>query len=170
MNKALTMIMVVVVLIAAIAVVYFAMLKEDSTENGPELSAEPGTSLNITKAALPGTSNNIVINAADYEKIEGPLEVEEQDDYAGGKSLYLPDAVLGKPAELKAKVTYKFLVPEAGTYKVWIRHWWKDECANSLFLVFDDGPGMLFGRRRHRESLALASTAEDDGGIGCRRT
>ena len=145
MNKALTMIMVVVVLVAAIGVVYFALLNQESSDNGTDESAEPSTSLNITKADLPGGPDNTVINAADYESLEGPLEEEEHEEFAGGKALFLPDTVLGKPAELKAKVTYKFSVPKAGTYKIWIRHWWKDECGNSLFLVFDGGPRMLFG-------------------------
>ena len=110
-------------------------------DNRPSPAASPL----LTKAALPDEGDMIVLNAADYEKIEGPVKVLDDPSCAGGKCLFVPDKVLGKPVKLTAKAVYRFTVKKAGRYKLWIRHWWQDECGNSLLVSFDGGERMLFG-------------------------
>jgi hypothetical protein len=133
----------VIVLIVAVAGVMF-MLKEEENSPNPDPSNVVKTSGLVT-AQLPSGFERIIINAGDFVSTEGPLEVVADESCAGGKCIYLPDNALGKPAKLDAKLTYKFSVKKAGTYKLWIRHWWQDDCANSLFVVVDNGPQMLFG-------------------------
>ncbi|GAB4157217.1 MAG: hypothetical protein Kow00107_06550 [Planctomycetota bacterium] len=136
--------MLIVILIAAVAVVSIMLQKEQGGPARPSPINSIQTSGLVT-AELPASGDRIVINAADYNSIEGPIEVVEDTALAGGKGLYLADTLLGKPAKLSAIVTYKFSVKKAGTYRLWIRHWWQDECGNSLFVIVDDGPQMLFG-------------------------
>ncbi len=136
------MIIIVVLVLGAAAVMF--LLKEEENLPQPVPSNVVKTSGLVT-AQLPSGFERIVINAADHTSIEGPLEVLDDESCAGGKCIFLPDNALGKPAKLDAKLTYKFTVKKAGTYKLWVRHWWQDDCGNSLFITVDDGPQMLFG-------------------------
>ncbi|MFA4985045.1 MAG: hypothetical protein WC712_00535 [Candidatus Brocadiia bacterium] len=157
---------VILLLAAAVGAGVFFLTRSDSQVVQSATPTPPATvsAIVATKAAIPASGNRIVFNAIDFETKEGPVELLEETGMAAGKCIFVPDTVLGKPVKLLVKLHYKFKVEKAGEYKVWIRHWWQDECGNSLLLVFDDGPELLFGEdgtvSRWRWPPALRDTVQ----------
>ena len=85
--------------IAAIIVIVVLGLMWGGRGTKKDNRPSPAASPLLTKAALPDEGDMIVLNAADYEKIEGPVKVLDDPSCAGGKCLFVPDKVLGKPVK-----------------------------------------------------------------------
>ena len=135
---------IIVVIVISIFVVYYTVLQENEGGTGKP----PGTivpSPRLVKATLPAAEDKLVFDASEFESITGALQVIEEEGCLGNRCLFIKDMVLGKPPRLTAYAKYKFTLRKAGTFKLWVRHWWQDECANSLYITFDDGPQNLYG-------------------------
>jgi len=53
----------------------------------------------------------------------------------------------GRPPEVTtAEAVLRFAVEREGTYRLWCRVWWLDECGNSLTLVIDKSEPFVFGQ------------------------
>ncbi len=42
------------------------------------------------------------------------------------------------------RADYPLIVPESGTYRLWLRAWWMDKCGNSVNVWFDHSPTRVF--------------------------
>ncbi|MCZ7648198.1 MAG: hypothetical protein M5U26_23555 [Planctomycetota bacterium] len=52
----------------------------------------------------------------------------------------------GEPSKTApAQAQYEIDLPAAGTYRLWVRAWWSDGCANSVGASFGDGPSQTVG-------------------------
>lgn len=52
----------------------------------------------------------------------------------------------GNPPKVTGgEATYEFTLKESGTYFLWCRVWWLDECGNSLTMTLNDGRPFTFG-------------------------
>ena len=53
----------------------------------------------------------------------------------------------GNPPEVTTgQATWSFELQDSGTYYLWCRVWWGDECSNSLTVQIDDGTPFSFGQ------------------------
>jgi hypothetical protein len=88
--------------------------------------------------AFEGDFEKIRIEAESAEKIEGEIMRIVADPLAsGGKCLEIPDKI-GKPEDGKlARARYRFKVAKAGTYYVWARRFWIDQCGDTFAIRFD---------------------------------
>ncbi len=145
MNKGALAGIFIVILIASFAVVWFASNNGGGSEISPIPSVSASAAPSLVKATITPQGDMVVLNATEYSAVEGPVQVIEEAGCAGGKCIFIEDNVLGKPVQYLAKITYRFNAPKAGTYKVWVRHWWKDECGNSLLLSFNGETPKLLG-------------------------
>ena len=110
------------------------------------------------KGLLPPLGGNfeIVLEAEDG-KLEPDMVVEEFKPVAhprtgviqrasGGKCIAVPPKtnVGDKKKNPRGTVTLKFSVPRDGKYYIFPRVWWTDGCSNSLGMIVDQRPEILF--------------------------
>jgi len=106
----------------------------------------------LLASAAMAARHRIVIEAESYNEIKASTRVVSGDSTAsGGKyteyPLRRPHATSENP-EIKGDggyVLFKVSVPEQGNYKLWLRTWWYDACANSFFVIVDDKPAVVAG-------------------------
>jgi hypothetical protein len=59
---------------------------------------------------------------------------------SGGKCIAIPDKInekKGRKDNPRGRVTLEFTIPEDGTFYVFPRTWWQDQCGNSFGLLID---------------------------------
>ena len=81
----------------------------------------------------------------DARSLRGPFRVVKEEGSPGGRVLLVPadagrgdDADRVRPIE-SGRAAYTLAVPEAGTYRVWLRHYWASPEADSVFVEVDGG-------------------------------
>lgn len=91
----------------------------------------------------------IVIEAERYVSITPSMTVGADKTASGGKYVHIP---LRRPhGENESGPTdtgnavYKFKVPSAGVYRLWVRANWYDSCGDSFFVIVDDQPQSWVG-------------------------
>ena len=81
---------------------------------------------------------NVSVDSAKPMSIVWPCEVSVVGDN-GEKGLRIPPKVgRGWRGEAGGEASYKFYVPEAGTYHIWGYCLWFDNCSNAVFARIDD--------------------------------
>jgi len=65
---------------------------------------------------------------------------------SGNTCLEIPQGSGNPPEVTKGDATWSFEVKEGGTYIVWCRVWWIDECGNSFGLSVDGAKAFSFGQ------------------------
>lgn len=78
----------------------------------------------------------ICFEAESAHKIEPPVKLDSDSGASGGKCLHIPDKA-GKPPEVLGKAVFRFRVDEPGTYHLWVRTWWLDQCGDSFSVTMD---------------------------------
>jgi len=73
-------------------------------------------------------AGTIRIEAEDCSVVEAPFAVAPANDASGNRALVLPDDTV----KGEGKASYTVGIPEAGTYVLSARVWWKDGCGNSV--------------------------------------
>lgn len=91
----------------------------------------------------------IVVEAESYFSITPSMTVGPDKTASGSKYVYIP---LRRPhgedesgPTDSGNTVYKFKVPAAGVYRLWVRANWYDSCGDSFFVVVDDGPQSWVG-------------------------
>lgn len=100
----------------------------------------------------------ICFEAETVEKIAAPMQVGPGDTTAanakwpevkgasGNAYVEVPEGK-GKPPEVTTgTATWTFHVDQAGTYLLWARVWWLDECGNSLTMSVNEHTPFTFGQ------------------------
>lgn len=81
---------------------------------------------------------NVSVDAAKPMSIVWPCEVSVVGDN-GERGLRIPPKVgRGWRGEAGGEATYKFYIPETGTYSIWAYCLWFDNCSNAFFARIDD--------------------------------
>ena len=103
----------------------------------------------------------ICFEAERADSVESPMRVVEVpsarpgtgtdavavgQDASGGKYLEVPQGAGNPPKLTDGSAVFAFDVAEAGTYALWCRVWWPDECGNSFTMSVDDGTSFTFGQ------------------------
>ncbi len=76
---------------------------------------------------------------------KAPIQVFSSDLSSGGKCIGSKDAPKPKPDECGGSCTLTFNVPADGTYTLWARCRWLDNCGDSFYLKMDNGSKRKFG-------------------------
>jgi hypothetical protein len=88
-------------------------------------------------------SGKIVIEAENAGEVvpHFVLKSTKDKEVSGGKYLEIPDESCGKKKEdVRGYATYTLDVKETGAYYLWLRIWWLDSCANSVWAQIDGQP------------------------------
>ena len=104
------------------------------------LSAD--TDAAATDHVLPDTT--VLLNAAQAQAVTTPFRVQPDPAGATGRVLALPAG--SAAADARGSAVLHADVPQAGTYHVWLRTFWRDSCSNSLSLVVDESPVRVVGQ------------------------
>ena len=121
-------------LLAAAALVVFVVLAV-RPDPAPELRP-------LVSAAAPDATDQallegaVVLHAKDARTIAPPFALQEDVTAAGGLALMTP--LSARSAKPRGHAVFDLAVPQAGTYRVWVRGRWRDECSNSVSLVVED--------------------------------
>jgi len=65
---------------------------------------------------------------------------------SGDSYVEIPQGKGNPPEVTTGQATWTIELPESGTYYLWCRVWWGDECSNSLTVQIDDAPPFTFGQ------------------------
>lgn len=101
----------------------------------------------------------ICLEAEFARNIEAPMELIDASivndasataapikNASGGKYLEIAQGKGYPPKLNKGAATLDFTINEDGTYYLWCRTWWGDECGNSLTMNIDGGKPFTFGQ------------------------
>lgn len=67
------------------------------------------------------------------------------DGASGGKYIEIPQGAGNPPAVTTGSIAYRFTIAKAGTYYLWCRAWWLDECGNSVGVQVNELPPFTLG-------------------------
>lgn len=70
--------------------------------------------------------------------LEFPFQVGKDGETSGGKFIEILQQA-GNHGNVDGEAAYIFKVARGGNYTLWLRVWWLDSCANSFFVVMDNG-------------------------------
>lgn len=105
-----------------------------------------------------GQAQTIVCFEAEHAPlVQAPMRVTDADRVpinektileaaSGGAYLEVPDKAGAPPEVTTGRAVIPFEVPEDGTYILWIRAYWSDECGNSVGIAIDDARPFSFGQ------------------------
>jgi len=102
--------------------------------DGPSAVNEPRPAvIEIERAEFPS-----ILLEAESGEIAAPVQLYEDDEAAsGGAYVLAPEGPEHKEISIGGGVTYKFEVPEAGDYALWVRGRWCCDCGNSVEVLLD---------------------------------
>lgn len=75
-----------------------------------------------------------------------PTGVKPLDGASKAAYIEIPAGAGNPPAVNAGKAVYQLNLPKDGTYVLWARVYWQDECSNSLGIQLDGGPVFSFGQ------------------------
>ncbi len=111
----------------------------------PRISGPDEAYDNMAASDLSGKGRAVVVlQAADAMAIVPPMHKAERRDAAGGRCLEI-DEFAGKPPKVEGSAEYAVEIAQHGCYRVWVRAWWSDGCANSVAAALDNGAPYLMG-------------------------
>lgn len=100
----------------------------------------------------------ICLEAESAEAVDAPMVVIDAGapaegamtpvaaDASGGAYLEVAQGQGNPPKVTTGQARLRFTVSEAGTYMLWCRVWWLDECGNSFSVQIDDTRPFTFGQ------------------------
>ncbi len=86
----------------------------------------------------------VVLHARDAAIVPPPFTVIGAPGAVVGFCLAIPGTDKLPPGIAEGPV-YEVTLPRAGRYRVWVRAWWQDGCANSCAIAADDGAPAMIG-------------------------
>ena len=97
-------------------------------------------------AGFAAAGGTICFEAESAETVAASMQTRSVADASEGACLELPQGAGNPPDVIEGDATCAFLVPKGGTYALWCRVWWLDECGNSFTMTIDDGKPFTFGQ------------------------
>jgi len=76
-----------------------------------------------------------------------PIKVYSAKQCSGGKCIGTDDEIVAKGEECGGSVKVTFNVEAAGTYVLWARCKWIDDCGDSFYIKMDGGSKRKFGEQ-----------------------
>jgi len=102
-----------------------------------------------------GADARVTIEAESAGTVDAPVVVVTTNtvpqgsklvpDASGNAYLEIPQGQGNPPENPAGKATLMVDVPADGTYTLWCRVWWMNECGNSFTVQINDAPPFLFG-------------------------
>ncbi len=100
----------------------------------------------------------VCFEAESAESVAAPMQVAQAGaakpgaawqpvkDASGDRYVEVPQGRGNPPEVTTGQATWTVTLPSSGTYYLWCRVWWGDECSNSLTIQIDDGTPFSFGQ------------------------
>jgi O-antigen ligase len=99
----------------------------------------------IAAADLSGAGRSVVVlEAEDCSTLVAPMRRNQRGDASSGSCVGV-DEFAGKPPAVEGSATYSVNITQHGRYRIWLRAWWSDGCANSIAASLDNQPAYLLG-------------------------
>ena len=120
-----------------------------------------GVTLGCAVLLLAGAARageRICLEAESAAKVEAPMQVTEEakapalpdgtkvKGASGGKYLEVPQGKGNPPKVDKGRAELTFEVKKGGTFYLWGRAWWEDDCGNSFSISIDGAKAFSFGQ------------------------
>jgi hypothetical protein len=86
----------------------------------------------------------LLVNPVAYTAIAAPMRQIRRPD-AAGKACVGVELGADKPPKIKGFATYLVKIEKSAPYRLWLRAWWSDGCANAFAAAFDGATEHLVG-------------------------
>jgi hypothetical protein len=131
--------------VAACAVLGIVLRQSASGDPQRAISGDVAGAAEESAADLSGAGRAvIVLEAEDCGIAIAPLKKIRRHD-ASDEGCVTVELGAGKPPEAEGSAVYAVNVKNAARFRIWLRAWWSDGCANSIAVSLNGAPPRLLG-------------------------